>query len=73
MFTFKSTSLEVLFCFYFISSKIEHHAVTLTLDELKNDYGIKVSFVKLDKDGEVDYGDLEDILKKSGAFEVKYS
>jgi len=50
---------------HFISSKIEHHAVTLTLDELKKDYGIKVSFVKLDKDGEVDYGDLEDILKKS--------
>jgi len=50
---------------HFISSKIEHHAVTLTLEELEKDYGIKVSFVKLDKDGEVDYGDLEDILKKS--------
>jgi len=50
---------------HFISSKIEHHAVTQTLDELEKDYGVKVSFVKLDKDGEVDYSDLEDILKKS--------
>ena len=34
---------------HFISSKIEHHAVTHTLDELEKDYNVKVSFVNLDE------------------------
>ena len=42
-------------CFGFISSKIEHHAVIHTLHELEKDYNVKVSFVKLDKNGVVDY------------------
>ena len=52
---------------HLISSKIEHHAVTHTLDQLTIDYPIKISYVKLDKLGNVDYDDLELILKSSNS------
>ena len=52
---------------HLISSKIEHHAVTHTLDQLSIDYPIKISYVKLDKLGNVDYNDLELILKSSNS------
>jgi cysteine desulfurase len=52
---------------HLISSKIEHHAVTHTLDQLAIDYPIKISYVKLDKLGNVDYDDLELILKSSNS------
>ena len=52
---------------HLISSKIEHHAVTHTLDQLAIDYPIKISYVKLDKLGNVDYNDLELILKSSNS------
>jgi len=50
---------------HLISSKIEHHAVTHTLDQLKVDYPIEISYVKLDNFGNIDYADLELILKSS--------
>ena len=50
---------------HFISSKIEHHAVTHTLDELEKDYNVKVSFVNLNKNGEVDYNNLNELLSNS--------
>ena len=50
---------------HLISSKIEHHAVTHTLDQLKIDYPIEISYVKLDNFGNIDYADLELILKSS--------
>ena len=50
---------------HFISSKIEHHAVTHTLDELEKDYNVKVSFVNLNKNGEVDYKNLNELLASS--------
>lgn len=50
---------------HFISSKIEHHAVTHTLDELEKDYNVKVSFVNLDKNGAVDYNNLNELLSNS--------
>ena len=50
---------------HFISSKIEHHAVTHTLDELEKDYNVKVSFVNLNKNGEVDYKNLNELLANS--------
>ena len=50
---------------HLISSKIEHHAVTHTLDQLELDYPIEISYVKLDSLGNVDYADLELILKSS--------
>ncbi len=50
---------------HFISSKIEHHAVTHTLDELEKDYNVKVSFVNLNENGEVDYKNLNELLANS--------
>ena len=50
---------------HFISSKIEHHAVIHTLHELEKDYNVKVSFVKLDKNGDIDYDNLNELLSKS--------
>ena len=52
---------------HIVSSKIEHHAVTHTLDQLAIDYPIKISYVKFDELGNVDYDDLELILKSSNS------
>lgn len=46
-----------------ISSKIEHHAVLYTINQLKKTHGIQVDFVPLDSCGEVDYNHLEELLK----------
>ena len=46
-----------------ISSKIEHHAVLYSINELEKTHGIQVDFVKLDSNGRVDYQDLERLLK----------
>lgn len=48
-----------------ITSHIEHHAVLYTLDHLKAHYEIEVVYVNLDKNGEVDMGHLEELLKAS--------
>ncbi|MEQ9402126.1 MAG: cysteine desulfurase family protein [Cyclobacteriaceae bacterium] len=47
---------------HLISSKIEHHAVTHTLEAKEKD-GIKVSYVELDGKGLVNYDHLEELLK----------
>lgn len=47
-----------------ISSPIEHHAVTHTLDTLEKEGAIKLHFVKLDEKGHVDLADLESLLKQ---------
>ena len=46
-----------------ISSKIEHHAVLHTIDEIKSEYDISVNFVELDNLGHVDYKHLEHLLQ----------
>ena len=48
-----------------ITSRIEHHAVLHTAEQLQREYGITLSFVKLDDCGMVDYHDLERLLEKS--------
>ncbi|HZJ35839.1 MAG TPA: aminotransferase class V-fold PLP-dependent enzyme, partial [Gillisia sp.] len=48
-----------------ITSRIEHHAVLYTLDQLKACYGIEVDYVNLDENGEVDLTHLEELLKAS--------
>jgi len=45
-----------------ITSKIEHHGVLHTIDQLQQEYGIAVEYVKLDKSGHVDYVHLEYLL-----------
>ncbi|WP_411895645.1 cysteine desulfurase family protein [Winogradskyella sp. A2] len=48
-----------------IISKIEHHAVLHTAEQLKNEYGVKLSFVDVDENGFVNYNHLEELLKAS--------
>ncbi|WP_299114162.1 cysteine desulfurase family protein [uncultured Winogradskyella sp.] len=46
-----------------ITSKIEHHAVLHTAEQLQKEYDIKVSYIQLDENGTVDYNHLEVLLK----------
>ncbi len=45
-----------------ISSKTEHHCVLYSVELMKKD-GVKVDYVKLEKNGAVDYTHLEELLK----------
>jgi len=47
-----------------ISSALEHHAVLHSIDDLVKKGTVKVSHVKLHKDGHVDMADLERLLKQ---------
>ena len=47
----------------FITSKIEHHAILHTLDQLAKEYEISVLYVNLDENGEVNYKHLEELLE----------
>jgi cysteine desulfurase len=46
-----------------ITSRIEHHAVLHTVEVLKKEYGIGVTFVNLKSDGHIDYAHLESLLQ----------
>ena len=46
---------------HIISSKIEHHAVTHTLDDLELQ-GVNVHYVKLSENGNIDIDNLEHLL-----------
>jgi len=48
-----------------ITSKIEHHAVLYTVDQLKHCFDIEVEYVNLDSKGNIDLSDLENRLKIS--------
>ncbi|WP_138434493.1 cysteine desulfurase family protein [Winogradskyella algicola] len=48
-----------------ITSKIEHHAVLHTAEQLQKEYNVKLNFVNLDACGMVDYMHLENLLKSS--------
>ncbi|WP_299127829.1 cysteine desulfurase family protein [uncultured Winogradskyella sp.] len=48
-----------------ITSKIEHHAVLHTAEQLKNEYDVKLSFVELENDSTVNYLHLKALLEKS--------
>jgi len=50
---------------HIITSKIEHHAVLHTIQEIEVLAKIKVSYVKLNDDGAIDYDDLTTLLKTS--------
>lgn len=52
-------------CKHIISSAIEHHAVTHTVEHLDNEDEVKVSYVKLLPNGHVDMEDLEKLLAAS--------
>lgn len=46
-----------------ITSKIEHHAVTHTVNVLIQEFGIKVDYVALDSKGHVDLSNLKELLE----------
>ena len=48
-----------------ITSRIEHHAVLHTAEQLKKEYDITIHFVNLDKQGGIDYNHLEELLRSS--------
>ncbi|MFM9028650.1 MAG: cysteine desulfurase family protein, partial [Bacteroidota bacterium] len=48
---------------HIISSRIEHHAVTHTVEELEKAGKVKVSWVNLDDKGRVDIGHFGELLK----------
>jgi len=48
-----------------ITSRIEHHAVLHTIEQLEKECGINVDYVNLDNEGHVDYNHLETLLKAS--------
>lgn len=58
-------AIENLAVKHIITSKIEHHAVLHTIEELEKQYGISVSYVNLNDEGVVDYSHLEYLLKEN--------
>ncbi len=46
-----------------ITSKIEHHAILHTIDQLVKTHSISVQYLNVDKKGVVDYNQLESVLK----------
>jgi cysteine desulfurase len=50
---------------HLISSPIEHHAVTHTLEDLAKQHQINYSLLRLDAKGNADFNHLEELLKKS--------
>jgi cysteine desulfurase len=48
---------------HIITSRIEHHAVLHTVEELQKDYNISVSYVNLDSKGFIDFSHLETLLQ----------
>lgn len=48
-----------------ITSKIEHHAVLHTAEQLAKEYNTKLTFVNQDDCGSIDYNHLEELLKNS--------
>ncbi|GAA4304333.1 cysteine desulfurase family protein [Aestuariibaculum suncheonense] len=47
---------------HIVTSKVEHHAVLHTVQALDKEYGIQISYVNLDANGDVDYLHLETLL-----------
>lgn len=58
-------AIENLEVRHIITSKIEHHAVLHTISAIEKENNIKVSFVNVNKNGEVDYQHLEKLLAET--------
>ncbi|PQV46300.1 cysteine desulfurase [Jejuia pallidilutea] len=50
---------------HIITSKIEHHAVLHTVEALKKDYNIAVSYLQVDGNGTIDFDELEKLLREN--------
>jgi len=51
---------------HIISTSIEHHAVTHTLDRVEADGLARVSYLKVDEKGRISLGELETLLQETG-------
>jgi cysteine desulfurase len=60
-----NAAMNDLGCRHIITSPLEHHATLHCVERLSRDCGIKSSYVKVFADGQIDYDDLEDLLKNS--------
>ena len=60
-----NTSVRDLGCKHIITSQIEHHAVTHTVEQLSKQFHIKVSYVNLMPNGHVDTLHLEKLLSEN--------
>jgi len=60
-----NASIHDLGCRHIITSPIEHHATSHTVEHLSNRGEVQLSFVKLLPDGHIDLEDLENLLKES--------
>ncbi|MFD1615123.1 cysteine desulfurase family protein [Gelatiniphilus marinus] len=47
---------------HIITSKIEHHAVLHTIEQLENEYDLTISYLNIDASGTVDFAHLETLL-----------
>jgi len=50
---------------HIITSRIEHHGVLHTIEQLQNEYDVSISFVNLDADGQINIEHLEELLQTS--------
>ncbi len=50
---------------HIITTKIEHHAVLHTIQEIQSQTGIKVTYIPVNEDGSIDYEKLEQVLTNS--------
>jgi cysteine desulfurase len=50
---------------HIITSKIEHHAVLHTVEQLEADYKVKVSYISILSNGTIDYNHLETLLEST--------
>jgi len=48
-----------------ITSRIEHHAVLHTAEQLQKEYGVEIKYVEIDESGIVNYQHLEELLHSS--------
>lgn len=62
-----TTSVRDLGCQHIITSPIEHHATMHVSEFVHNDRHVKLSFVKLLPNGQVDLNSLEELLKNNKA------
>lgn len=60
-----NAAVNDLGCKHIISSPLEHHATLHCVEHLSKDCGIRLSYVKVFPDGQIDYDDLENLLKDS--------
>jgi cysteine desulfurase len=60
-----SAAVNDLGCKHIISSPLEHHATLHCIEHLTKECGVRLSHVKVFADGQIDYDDLEMLLKDS--------